>query len=97
MHPARDGFLMTHLKVMPTNPNEAAASSQASPQVHPCPPVSERDSATVVPAHTRAALARLGIKIACDLAASPPLPHVLAPYPALFSTHMTRRMLRIAL
>jgi hypothetical protein len=77
------------LQLVPANPIEAAASSQASPPRHPCPPVSERGPATVVPTHKRTALARLGIKIACDIAASPPLPHVLAPYPAANSSHMT--------
>jgi hypothetical protein len=52
---------VTHRKLLPANP-------ELTPSM---PPVSERDAATMPPAHTRTALARLGIKIACDLAASP--------------------------
>jgi hypothetical protein len=58
--------------------------------LHCRPPVSERGPVTAAPAHNRTVLAGPGIKIACDLAASPPLPHVLAFYPAALSTHMTR-------
>lgn len=71
MHKAKVGSLVAHLELVPANPNEAVTSSQARPRLRPCEPVSEQGPATVVPAHTRTAVARLGIKIACDFAASP--------------------------
>jgi len=76
------------LELVPANPNEAAPSSQASPPVHPCSPVCEQAPATVVPTHTRTALARPGIKIACDIAASSPAAPCARALPSiLFNSH----------
>lgn len=84
-----DWVSSTHPGVRP--PIRAINSSKSpSPLLTPCPPVSERGPATVAPAHTRTALACLGIKIACDLTASLSTALGSALYPASSSTHMTR-------
>ena len=95
--PSQSRSPATHFELVPANPNQAAALSQASPPLHPCPPVSERGPATVVPAHIRTALARLGIKIACDLVASPSTAPCARALPSSFLSSHDKKCARIAL
>jgi hypothetical protein len=79
---------------IPTRPQHHPKQART---LHPSPPLSEPGAATLAPAHTRTAVARLGIKIACDLAASPPLPPCARALPSsLFSSHDEKHA-RIAL
>lgn len=76
-------------RVVPSNP-AARCNPPNLPNYTKAHHSSGEALATAAPAHTSTAVARLGIKIACDLATLFLRSHVPAPYPASLSSHMTR-------